>query len=180
MGSGHHFRRLLPVVQTVLAPLFGGLGLWQRNEILSYSFFGWNSTAAFHVWPWPYKFAVVSNMPAFLAGSLVWWPIGVVWPAASEAVANARLLVLVPILWYRVGSRLDRRWGMTDKTPWIALATFTFVCLVGALIRIGYVGYIPYGIVVWLTTAFALWRIAKPALNHALDLNSRPPSPYSS
>ena len=33
----------------------------------------WDTTARFHVWPWPYKFAFVSNFPAFMAGSLLSW-----------------------------------------------------------------------------------------------------------
>jgi hypothetical protein len=66
------FRKVLPIFQTALAAILGGWGLWLRNSILNLSFFGddtlWNSTARFHVWPWPFKFAVVLNMPAFLAG----------------------------------------------------------------------------------------------------------------
>ena len=72
MALGIQFRKLLPITQTVLAAFFGGWGLWLRNEYLShYSPFGWNSTERFHVWPWPYKFAVVSNMPALFAGGLI-------------------------------------------------------------------------------------------------------------
>jgi hypothetical protein len=59
------FRTVLPVLQTVLAVLFGGWGLWLRNSILGKPFLEnstlWNSTARFHVWP--FKFAAIMNMP---------------------------------------------------------------------------------------------------------------------
>jgi len=112
MVQGKRFRRLLPVAQTVLALVFGGLGLWERNETLNRSFLGWNSTSRYHVWPWPYKLAVVSNMPAFLAGLLLSWPIGGLWPELPEWLQIAPSLLFLPMLWYWVGSRLDRRWGV--------------------------------------------------------------------
>jgi hypothetical protein len=69
------FRRLLPVVQCGLAALFGGWGLWERSAILNRVFTAdgqtrWDTTAQFHVWPWPFKFAVVTNTPAFLCWAL--------------------------------------------------------------------------------------------------------------
>jgi hypothetical protein len=33
----------------------------------------WDTMARFHIWPWPYKFAVILSMPAFVAGMLVSW-----------------------------------------------------------------------------------------------------------
>jgi hypothetical protein len=75
MARELQFRVILPVAECGFAGLFGGIGLWQRFAILSRPLFEgqtlWNSTARFHVWPWPYKFAVVSNMPAFFAGSML-------------------------------------------------------------------------------------------------------------
>ena len=64
MTFRRRFRWILPTCQVPLAALFGGWGLWLRNQILSHDYLfgsGWNSTARFHVWPWPYKFAVVTN-----------------------------------------------------------------------------------------------------------------------
>src|SRR6267143_1475879 len=88
MVAGNQFRRILPLSQTVLALFFGSWGLWIRNSILSQPFFGnstlWNSTARFHVWPWPYEFAVVLNMPAFLIGILLSWPLDAIRPGLSE------------------------------------------------------------------------------------------------
>ena len=99
MARETRFRTLLPVAQCALAALFGGVGLWQRSVILSRPFFGgeplWNSTASFHVWPWPYKFAVVSNVPAFFAGSLLLWPVAIAWPELPESMQIAPLLLFV-------------------------------------------------------------------------------------
>jgi hypothetical protein len=76
MIRGLRFRTFLPIAECGFAALFGGLGLWQRSTILSRAGFGegrtlWDSTARFHVWPWPFKFAVVMNTPAFLSWAAV-------------------------------------------------------------------------------------------------------------
>jgi hypothetical protein len=156
------FRTMLPTAQCGLAALFGGFGLWQRCAILSRPFFEgqtlWHSTAQFHVWPWPFKFAVVSNVPAFFASGLLLWPIGAVWPELPESVQVVQSLLLVLVLWYWVGSRLDQWWSVTDKTPWIGLAVFILVCLVGTFLRIGYTGFIPYGFLVWLSAVLTISR----------------------
>ena len=112
MRKGIRFRMLLPAAQTVLAGLFGGIGLWQRNQILNRPFLGgqtlWESTARFHVWPWSYKFAAISNIPAFIVGGLVLLPINAIWPKLPGALDFALSLVFVAMLWYGVGHRLDR------------------------------------------------------------------------
>src|ERR1019366_6599273 len=90
MAQINQFRKILPFTQIGLAILFGGWGLWIRNAILSRPFVlgmnGWKSTARFHVWPWPFKFAVVLNLPAFLAGALVSWPLDALRPGLPESV----------------------------------------------------------------------------------------------
>ena len=154
---------ILPVVQIGFATLFGGLGLWQRSAILSRPGFGegqtlWDSTVRFHVWPWPFKLAVITNMPAFLAWSLIGWPIGKRWPSIPEATMAALSLLFVAMLWYWVGSRLDRRWNLADNTAWLALLAFTLVSAVGAFLRIGYVVYLQYGFALWVASAFAIFR----------------------
>ena len=165
MARETRFRTLLPVLQCALAALFGGIGLWQRAVILSHPFIGgeplWNSTARFHVWPWPYKFAVVLNVPAFFGGALLVWPLGEAWPFLPEAVQAAPLLLFVAMLWYWVGSRLDRRWRISDKAPWTALFVFTLICLAGLFLPMGYVGYIPYGVVIWLIMGLAISRCTR-------------------
>src|ERR1035438_1810813 len=53
MAFRGQFCRILPASQVALAALFGGWGLWQRNQILSHDYLfgtGWNSTARFHIW----------------------------------------------------------------------------------------------------------------------------------
>ena len=147
MSRWNQFRTVLPVSQTVLAAVLGGWGLWQRNEILGHSWFRWNSIS----------FVAVVNMPAYLAGGLVVWPIADRWPKLPYSViAVLQLLLFVPILWYWVGSRMDRRWRVTDKAPWIALLIFTLVCVLGGILDIFYVGYIYYGVAVWFVIALVV------------------------
>ena len=40
MSREIRFRTRLPIAETVLAALFGGVGLWQRKQILSQPFLG--------------------------------------------------------------------------------------------------------------------------------------------
>jgi hypothetical protein len=177
MSQKIRFRIMVPVLETSLAALSGGFGLWQRNQILSHPGFGggtmWDTTARFHVWPWPFKFAVISNVPAFLAGLLLTLPIRVIWPTLSEMAALAPSLIFAALLWYWVGYRLDRRWyGATiappggTRTPWVLLLVFTVVCLVGAFLPMGHVGYQPYGLVVWLVTAITIHKTTKRPGTH--------------
>jgi hypothetical protein len=69
MPTQLRLRKVLPISQTLLAVAFGGWGSWERVTSINDSWLGWNSTLRFHVWPWPFKFAVVQNTPAFLADS---------------------------------------------------------------------------------------------------------------
>jgi Na+/pantothenate symporter len=118
----------------------------------------WDSTARFHVWSWPYKFAAVSNLPALFAGLLLTAPISAMKPTLPAALQLAPTLLFVLLLWYWVGSRIDRRWRVADKTPWIALLIFTLVSLAGAFIPLGYVGYLPYGFIMWVVAALTISR----------------------
>jgi hypothetical protein len=175
------FRVVLPLLQCPLAALFGGVGLWQRSVILSRpGFFQdttmWDTTARFHVWPWPFKLAVISNFPAFIASSLLLWPVGVVWPKLPESVEVAPALLFVLILWHWVGSRLDRRWSLADRSPWVALSVFTLVSVAGAFLRIGYVDFLPYGFVLWVITALGISRFTRMCSGiPAPDINGNVP-----
>ena len=166
MARELRFRTLLPAAQCVFAVLFGGWGLWQRSAILSQPFLGGtlvDTTASFHVWPWPLKFALVTNMPAFLAGALISWPIGGHWPKLPDFVLYIPTVLFVPILWYGVGYWLDRSVGRTHKSatklkrPWILLLFFTLVCAAGASLD-STSAYLPYGVGVWMIVG--LWVAA--------------------
>ena len=167
MARRSRFCNPLPVAQCGLTALFEGFGLWQRSVILSRPFFEgqtlWNSTARFHGWPWSYKFAAVSNLPAVLAGSLASLPLAVIWPSVSEYAADLSALLFVPLLWYWVGYRLDRRWCVADNTPWIALPVFTAGCLGGAFLPLGHAGFLPYGFMIWVITTFSVSRLTRTA-----------------
>jgi hypothetical protein len=159
MAREIRFRTLLPVAQFMLAALLGGVGLWQRSSILNRPLFEgqtlWDSTARYHVWPWQFKLAVIANMSAFLAGTLVVWPVASRLQGLPEFVWCVPSLLFVPILWYGIGRWLDRRWGHMNKAAtqmtqsWVELLSFTIVCAVGAFIP-STSGYLPYGVAVWI------------------------------
>jgi len=167
MAQRNQLRRILPVSQTVLALFFGGWGIWIRDSILSRPFLGdstlWNTTAVFHVWPWPYKFAAVLNMPACLIGLLLSWPLDALRPGLPESVSLLPALLLVPLLWYSIGSWLDQRRGAdgnrsTLKKQAILLLVFTLICAAASSIpeRVGgYVSYLPLGILIWAAVGLA-------------------------
>ena len=147
------FRVLLPIVQCPIAALFGGVGLWQRSAILNRPIFGdqtlWDSTARFHVWPWPFKFAVVLNAPAFLCWGLVGWPIGDRWPKAPEVAMAAPTLLFVALLWWAVGRWIDRHWTASNRVIWGSLLGFTLICAAGASVP-STTFYLEWGVLVWI------------------------------
>jgi len=166
------FSRMLPIGQTILAVLFGGWGLWIRNSVLSQRFFKstlWNTTAAFHVWPWPFKFAAVQNMPAFLIGLLLSWPLGASRPGRPEWISMLPALFLVPLLWLSIGYWLDQERGAdkyrsSAKPQWILLAVFTAISVAASSIPEswgGYVSYLPMGILVWAIFGFVAFAVSR-------------------
>jgi hypothetical protein len=164
MARGIHFRKILPLSQTIVAMVFIEWGLWIRDSIISNSWLGWNSTLRFHVWPWPFKFAAILNMPALLAGLLLSWPLDTLRPGLRESVSILPVLLFVPLLWYGIGSWLDQRRGAdkirnTMKGQWILLLVFNVICAAASLIPekvTGYVGYIPLGIAIWVIAAVGM------------------------
>lgn len=165
MVQGNQFRRVLLVSQTALAVFFGGWGLWLRNSVLSRPWLGsstgWDSTLRFHVWPWPFKFAAILNMPAFLTGSILSWPLDYFRPGLPEWVSFLPVLLFIPLLWYWVGSWSDKsvnsdrirnsKWGR-----WILLLLFIVVCAAAASVSEnvgGYTSYFEFGIAIWLIVA---------------------------
>jgi hypothetical protein len=157
------FRKVLPISQSAVAVFFGGCGLWLRNEILSHAWLGWNSTARFHVWPWPFKFVVIVNMPAFLIGSLLSWPLDALRPG-PEWVSALPVLLFIPWLWYWVGSCLDKsvsanRNRTSERARWILLLLFIAVCAAASSIpsRVGgYTNYLQFGTLIWMTVAIGI------------------------
>ena len=159
------FRSVLPVLQTVLAVFFGGRGLWLRNSILSRPFLGtstgWDSTLRFHVWPWPLKFAVILNMPAFLAGALLTWPLEYLRPGLPVWVTALPALLVTSLFWYCVGSWADR--NISERARWILLPVFIFVCAAASSISEyvgGYTSYVLFGIAIWSIVAFGVKAFA--------------------
>jgi|SRR5271169_1064793 hypothetical protein len=158
MNQEAHFRKLLPITQTFVAAVFGGWGLLLRASIIRNSL-GWNSTLRFHVWPWPLKFAAILNMPAFIAGVLVSWPLDSLRPGLPESISVLPTLLFVPLLWYWVGAWADRNGRSTDSRNSrpifsISFLLFTLVCA-GAASMSAYIGsytsYLCLGVAIWLT-----------------------------
>ena len=148
------FHKVLPVSQTALAILFGGWGLWVRVSMLNRSFLGWGSTAEFHLWPWPFKFAAILTMPAFIVGTLLSWPLGYLLPRLPDWVP---IVLFIPLLWYWVGSWVDQH--LSRKQGWTMLLLFIVICAGAASIpkRVGgYAGYVLFGIEIWLVVAIAM------------------------
>jgi hypothetical protein len=169
---------MLPPLQTVVALAFGGWGLWLRNSILSRPFWGstgWNSTAVFHVWPWPFRFAAILNMPAFLAGGLLARPLDSVKPRLPEWVSTLPVLLFVPLLWYWVGAWMDRNSRIEqtvsrERQAWLFLLLFLLVCAAAASVSdfIGsYTSWLLFGLAIWSAAGIGIraiphWRRRQP------------------
>lgn len=141
-----------------LAGILGGLGLRQRAVILATPFFSGtlgDTTAAFHIWPWPYRLAVVMNTPAFFGGLPLTWVAEGVGLQLKEATRDGLPLLLVPILWWWVGLRLDAR---SERRSGRFLILFVAACLAGAFVPLGYTGFIYCGVAIWIVVCASLLR----------------------
>ena len=168
MPTQLQLRKVLPISQTLLAVAFGGWGLWERITSINDSWLGWNSTLRFHVWPWPFKFAVVQNIPAFLIGLLLSWPIDSFKPGLPEWVSLLPSLLLVPLLWYLIGAWLDRKRVLertSVETVVLIFGVFTAVSLIVAVssgwIFGFYTTFIPLGILYWIALAIATYLLGR-------------------
>jgi len=148
------FRFVLPIVQAISAIVFGGIGLHQRHQILSQTVFGaqslWESTARFHVWPLSYRFAFVTNAPAFLAAEITSFPLERLSPNVAETSGFVIALLGVIVLWYSIGRSLDSRQTHVTFQPWGLFMLFTALGILG-IFTPGYIGYIYYGILLWIS-----------------------------
>jgi len=168
------FRKVLPVHQTVIAISFGGWGLWIRNSTLSRPFLGdstdWDTTLRFHVWPWPFKFAAILNMPAFLAGGLLSLPLDYLRPGVPEWVSTLPVLLFVFLFWYWVGRRADKNLIIEKnlnnaRRIWFLLLLLVLVCAAAASTSGfvgGYTSWVVFGLGIWLVIAIGTRAI--PAL----------------
>jgi hypothetical protein len=168
MTQGTQFRKLLPISQTVLAIILGGCGLWLRNSVLSRPLWGnstgWESTLRFHYWPWPFKFAAILNMPAFLASWLLSRPLDYLRPGLPEWASTLPVLLFIPLLWYWVGAWADKnvnfgKSGSSGREGWILLLFFVLVCAAASSIPddvAGYTGYVLFGIAIWLVVTIGV------------------------
>jgi hypothetical protein len=166
MSSQLQLRKILPISQTLLAAAFGGWGEWARVTSVYHSWLGWSSDLRFHIWPWPFKFAVIQNTPAFLVGLLLSWPVDSLEPGLPEWVSLLPSLVLVPVLWYLIGAWLDRKEvlkhasGATVYWLWVVFCAITAVSL---LVAVGsgwlfgsYTSFLTLGVGCWLALGMAM------------------------
>lgn len=154
------FRLLIAIAGTGVVEAFAAVGLWQRNHILNQPFFMgttmWESTARFHVWPWPYKFAAILALPAFIGGWIAMVPFRLLLPTIPEAVDLLPTGALALLLWYWVASRLEM---YSPVTRWASLGVFLALSLAGAFLPLGYTGWlIPYGALAWCVATLMLRR----------------------
>jgi hypothetical protein len=159
MMASLRFRIWFAVIGTAIAEGFGAVGLWQRSHILSRPFFIgqtlWDSTARFHVWPWPFKVAAIWAFPAFFGGSIVMMPVNLFigrFPEAAELLPSGALALL---LWYWVAARLER-YPLAIRWTW--LGGFLVLSFTGALLPLGYTGWLPFGVLAWCIATVLLRR----------------------
>jgi hypothetical protein len=153
------FRMWVAVLATTIAEGFGAVGLWQRNHVLSQPLFMgqtlWESTARFHVWPWPFKVGAISAFPAFLGGSIVMMPVNLMIGTLPETAELLPAGALSLLLWYWVAARLER---YSPAMRWASLGVFLVLSLTGALLPIGYTGWLPFGVLAWCVGTLMLRR----------------------
>jgi hypothetical protein len=115
------------------------------------------------VWPWPFKFAVVLNIPALIGGALLGWSLETLHLDLPEWALYLPALLCVALLWHWIGLRLDRRHyadrnAATKGKQWIAVFGFVGICAAASALPqrvVGYTAYFGIGAVIWIITAIA-------------------------
>jgi hypothetical protein len=147
--QSHALSRLLPVVQFFISGTLGAIGLWQRSQLLSQPLFSGtlgDTTAAFHIWPWPFKLAVTMNLPAFIFGGVFELIDHHLEANISETWECVIALAFVPLLWFWIGRGLD---AVGTKAGWVFLTIFFAGCIGAATLPLGYIGFLPVGFLIW-------------------------------
>lgn len=159
MTANLRFRMLVAVMGTAIFEGFGTMGLWQRSHILSQPLFMgqtlWESTARFHIWPWPFKAAAIWALPAFVSGSIVMTPINLLFAGLPEPAALLPAGTLALVLWYWVASKIE---VFSPAIRWASLGVFLALSLTGALLPLGFTGWLPFGALAWCVAVFLLRR----------------------
>src|SRR3954454_21026050 len=155
------FGLLLGVSQAIVAACFGGFGTYQRNRILNQPFLDnqtlWETTARFHIWPWPLKFAIIMNFPAAVGTAIFSLPLAMALPRKiADAVEVVVLFTFVFVIWFSIASRI----GASVRSIAFVLLFIT-TAVVGASLLLGNTGYIPYGLLLWVLAGvvFEYFRI---------------------
>jgi hypothetical protein len=174
MFESIRFRKLLPSFQIVLALLFGSWGLRLRALILNRPFLGgtlWDSTARFHVWPWPLKLAIVINLPAVLVGAISLTLLNGAGLHLPEWVSYLLLLPFVALFWFLIGAWIDRNMrenanSHLTKRIGVGILFFTLTCAAVSSVPQtlgGEVSFVSLGALSWIA-----WLIASPSTMRSL------------
>ena len=152
-------RKAIACAGFAIAVLFGGVGMWQRQTELGKPIWDGKTleqtTAVFHIWPWPLKLAMVVNLPAVLLGGMLSSPLAPLSATLGAILESVLTLFLAVALWLAVGSRLERRSAQQVR---ISLSLFIGASLSATFVPMGHTGFVPIGVLIWLIFAFWLWR----------------------
>ena len=161
------FRLWVAAIGAAITEGFGSVGVWQRSHVLSQPFLMgqtlWDTTARFHVWPWPFKVAAIWAFPAFFGGAIVMVPVNFLLRSLPEAWELLPTGVSALLLWYWAASKLE--W-YSPTARWAWLGTLFALSLTGAILPLGYTGWLSFGALVWCVAALLLRRVGP----HAKDL----------
>jgi len=104
---------MLCLAALAIAVGLGGTGTYIRHTVLSQPFLEgqtlMETTARYHVWPWPLKLAILVNLPAFMVADLVSMPLAILSKRLATYLSTTLRLVLVVLLWLKIGKRLETR-----------------------------------------------------------------------